>query len=175
MVETYEKRKASAMRFNISDTVLRDHPGIEELLWSIAVHSKEEDPDITLMGLYVQVRRSRKRTHWAGNAWPTEHTRCYRTKVPTVTVHPAGKITMSIGADCTQEDIIQLFSHELRHNGQFHRGRQRFGYMTCDPMPEEDIEPDCYEFEDTILTKMAYAVPKKYQGYSTRNELLPSN
>jgi hypothetical protein len=145
------------------------------LLWAVAVHSKEEDPDIKLMGLHVQVRRSRHDNYWAGNAWPEEQTRVYRTNPSTLIIHPAGKITMSLGASISRHDIIRVFAHELRHIGQFHRGRKEHGYLTCSPMFEEDIEPDCYEFEDLILDKMAVTRCKGYKGeHSTHDELLAS-
>lgn len=163
------------MRIKVSDSVAKDHPGIEDLLWRVAVNAKEEDPDITLMGLHVQVRRSRHDDYWAGNAWPTEHTRVYRTSPASIITHPAGKVTMSLGAAISDRDIIRVFAHELRHIGQFHRGRQKYGYMTCSPMLEEDIEPDCYEFEDLILDKLAQPRCKGYRGeHSTHHELHPS-
>jgi hypothetical protein len=167
--------QGEALRFNISESVYQDHPYIEELLWNVAVHSKQADPDIKLMGLHVQVRRSRKSKHWAGNAWPNEETRVYRTRTPSLIVHPAGKVTMSIAADCSERDVMRLFAHELRHIGQFHRGRRLYGYLTTAPMAEEDIEVDCYDFEDSILEKMTNAMPKCYRGQSGRDELLQSD
>lgn len=141
------------MKVVLSQSVLEDHPKINELLWATAVAAKEEDPDIHLMGLRVQVRRSCKKTFWSGHAWPCEHT---TTSTGKVHVHPAGKITMSVGCDCSEQDIVQLFAHELRHIGQFHRGRYEYGYLTCDWV-DYDVEQDCYDFEDIILYKFSGA------------------
>lgn len=135
------------MRFDITDAVRRDHPGIEDLLWRVAVLAKTEDPDIKLMGLHVRAIRSTEEDHWNGWAWPEEDSILYGKKL----VHPAGRIDLRIGAKVDDAGIMQLFAHELRHIGQFHRGRQSFGYLTTDHMTTS-CEQDCYDFEDLILS-----------------------
>lgn len=159
------------MRLKVSESVAKDHADIEDLLWRVAVYCKEEDPDITLMGLHVQVRKNARPTYWSGMAYPHEHTVSYRTHPSTIVTHPAGRITMNIGSSNSTRDITTLFSHELRHIGQFHRGRKCHGFLTCDPMDPDEIEPDCYEFEELIIAKMQLALPKRYSGHSTFDEI----
>lgn len=157
------------MKVILSAAVKQDRPGLDDRLWEIACASKEADPDITLMGLMVKIRRSRYVDYWNGHAWPYEHSpwdyedlRRYEGRVE---VHPAGKITMSIGEEVPDEDVDRLFAHELRHIGQFHRGRKQFGYLTTDHMGLYEVEPDALGFEQAILERMS--VPNLNNCYST--------
>lgn len=154
------------MRQAISDGVISDHPGIEDLLWRVAVYSCENDPDITLTGLYLQVRRSPDHLAWSGKAWPKESSGGIRR-----ISHPAGRINLCIGADVPDKDIIRLFAHELRHIGQFHRGRKVCGFLGTYPLDNDEVEPDALRFELDILNKILLPIPKKYKGRSTHEEL----
>lgn len=144
------------MRFDITAAVEQDHPGIQDLLWRIAVLAKNADPDIKLMGLYVRAIKDTSDINWSGWALPEEESYLYRKKL----VHPAGRIDLRIGTGVSDVGITRLFAHELRHIGQFHRGRQVHGYLTTDHLPDEEVEPDCYAFEDEIL-KMNNRTPCK--------------
>lgn len=155
------------MRAAISSRVLSEHPSLEERLWAVAVHAKEADPDIKLMGLHVRACRSPKPGHWNGWAHPREESVLYHRHL----IHPAGRIDMRIGINVPEEDIIRLFAHELRHIGQFHRGRKLYGYLTTDPMAEADIEPDCHDFEKFILKKFARARCRGRKGVQSRPDM----
>lgn len=147
------------MRVIYSQTVGHNHPAIEEQLWGVAVRCKEADPDIKLMGLHVSLRSSTP-THWAGQAFPEEET--YLLRPRGLIIHPAGRITMSVGAKVTYTSIVRLFAHELRHIGQFHRGRRLYGYLTDEWLDENQVEPDACEFEETILQRMKYSRSRCY-------------
>lgn len=137
------------MRVAISRGVVTLRPELEDQLWAVACHAKEADHDIKLTGLHVQIRKACQPEHWAGLAWPKEETWRYNR----IVVHPAGRIDLSIGTGVQASSIIRLFAHELRHIGQFHRGRKIYGYLTTEHMYEDEIEPDCYDFEEYVLQK----------------------
>jgi hypothetical protein len=147
------------VRVALSQSIQREHSGLEDQLWAIGCHSKSSDMDIKLMGLHVRIISSKDTDHWSGWAYPEEESLFYNKAL----CHPAGRIQLTIGQDVTKKEIIRLFSHELRHIGQFHRGRKLFGFMTTHHMPETAIEQDCYDFEDHIIKKMGLA---KCRGYA---------
>jgi hypothetical protein len=66
-----------------------------------------------------------------------------------------GKITMTICPDINDSGLVRLFSHELRHIAQFHRGRKKFGTLTIDPLRPHEAEMDAYEFEEAMVAKLA--------------------
>lgn len=147
------------MRVVVSPAVLEDHPMIYQHLWSVGVEAQELDPDIHLHGLFVWARRSRKDGYYAGNAWGSERTWDARCKQ--LILHPAGKITMSLASDLYDYDIARVFAHELRHIGQFHRGRYRTGFLGTEHMPDREVEPDALAFEERLLSKMG--LPEDYE------------
>jgi hypothetical protein len=149
------------MRVLIGPKAAQERPLLARQLWDIAVKAQELDPDIHLHGLLVKVRRSRLAENWEGNAWPEERTWDVRQRH--LYLHPAGKVTMSIGSKVAYPDVVRLFAHELRHIGQFHRGRYHTGFLGTGHMVEVDIEPDCYDFEDMVLAKMG--MPSDYECY----------
>lgn len=128
-------------------------PNIEEQLWGVACRCKEADPAIKIMGLHISIRSSSRPLHWAGQAIPEEETYMLRPKQ--LIVHPAGRITMTLGDKVSYTNTIRLFAHELRHIGQYHRGRKEYGYLTTEWMPESQVEKDAYAFEDEILDRMS--------------------
>lgn len=137
------------MRVSISKGVLKHRPELENQLWNIGCYAKEIDPDIKLMGLHVRVIKARNKGHWYGWAHPEEESTHYRKKL----IHPAGRIDLSIGESVSDIALVRLFAHELRHIGQFHRGRKLRGYLTCEYMKDGEVEPDCYRFEDDIVRR----------------------
>ena len=136
---------------DISPSILRAYPLIDDMLWDTMVFAKNADYDIKTNGLHVRVIKAPTPTDWWGWAYPEEQSR-YRRKV---LVHPAGRITLTVGTGVKPIEIVRLTAHELRHIGQFHRGRKVLGYLTAEWMKEEDVEADCYEFEDYIVKKYA--------------------
>lgn len=147
------------MRVDVSSSIQRTYPAIEDVLWNVGVYSKQADWDIKLMGLHVQIRKHKASTSWGGWAFPHEDSSYYSTK----RVHPAGRIDLSIGLMVPEIDIVRLFAHELRHIGQFHRGRKIHGYLTTEWMSESDVEPDCHEFEEYIVQKYDRIACKGYK------------
>lgn len=134
------------MRIDASRAVLKIRPDLEDVLWNIACYCKEEDHDIRLMGLWVRARADHRTGHWNGWAWPREESNLYGVS----RVHPAGRIDLALGQNVTEPTVVRLFAHELRHIGQFHRGRKQTGFMNI-LMGETEIEPDCDAFADTIV------------------------
>lgn len=147
------------MRVDCSSSITRAFPDLEDLLWNVGVYAKNEDRDIKLMGLRVRAIKSRAPDHWYGWAHPWEESSLYGSRL----IHPAGRIDLGLGSAIREQDIVRVFAHELRHIGQFHRGRKRFGYLTTEHMKESTIEQDCYDFEESIVRKFGLAC----KGYST--------
>ena len=123
---------------------------LEERLWEIAVHSKTVDPEIKLSGLHVRVLPARSIGIWSGWALPREESSWYNGKL----IHPAGRINLYLSEGMGEGSLVRLFSHELRHIGNFHRGRQQYGYLTDKHMKPDLVEPDCHEFEEIILREV---------------------
>lgn len=149
------------MRVLIGPKTRLTRPELRSQLWTVAVNAQEIDPDIHVLGLLVRIRQSRVPQNWEGNAWPDE--RSYDARSRRLYVHPAGKITMSIGEQVPYPEVVRLFAHELRHIGQFHRNRYETGFLGTDNMLDYQVEPDCYEFEDKVLAKMG--LPVDYECY----------
>lgn len=141
------------MRVDATLAIAQAFPDLEDLLWNIGVYAKNADHDIKLMGLRVRVLKARKADNWYGWAHPFEESVLYGNRL----IHPAGRIDLGLGSKTSKEEVIRVFSHELRHIGQFHRGRQIFGYLTTEHMNPPHIEEDCYEFEDCIVGKFGMA------------------
>lgn len=135
------------MRIYVSPSIDVLYPDIEELLWDVGLKAWRVDRDIQLEGLRVRVTKAREPDSWYGWAFPWQKSCLYGKHL----IHPAGRIDLSIGAKVDDDVIITLFAHELRHIGQFHRGRQIYGYLTTQHMNEQCVETDCYEFEESIL------------------------
>jgi hypothetical protein len=135
------------MRTSITTAVLLAHPDIEDILWSTMVHAMDADWAIRASGLHVRVRKAPEDRMWWGWAYPEEHSTFYRKRL----VHPAGRITLTIGNDVSKRDIVRLVAHELRHIGQFHRGRKLTGFLTAGWMDDDEVEPDCYAFEEHVI------------------------
>lgn len=106
----------------------------------MATLSQRSDSDLRIGELYVSVRRYDDPDGYVGNAWPEEFP------------HADGKITLSIGDNIPEQDIIKLFAHELRHIGWFHRGRKRYHEFDC-PLTEVEAENDAEQFERKILER----------------------
>lgn len=151
------------MRVDCTTAVLTAFPDIDDTLWDIAVHAKSLDHDIKLTGLRVRVIKSRYPMHWYGWAHPLEESRLYGSKL----IHPAGRIDLGIGVEVDRESIICLMAHELRHIGQYHRGRQMYGYLTTQHMKESGIERDCYEFEEQVAKSFGVSC-KGYKACTVR-------
>lgn len=145
------------MRIDVSPAISRAFPDLDELLWNVGVYSKESDWDIKLMGLYVRIKKHRFATQWYGWAHPQEESTLYGRRF----IHPAGRIDLGVGCSVGEDEIVRLFAHELRHIGQFHRGRKIYGYLTTEHMKEQRVESDCYEFEEYIAKKFGPA----HSGY----------
>lgn len=139
------------MRTSISPSVLKAYPDIDDILWDTLVYAKNADWDIRTNGLHVRVQKAHMPKDWWGWAYPEEQSRAYRKML----IHPAGRISLTVGDDVSRLEIVRLVAHELRHIGQFHRGRKLTGYLTTEWMKESEVELDCYEFEEYVVKKYA--------------------
>lgn len=146
------------MKTVISVTLQKTHPDLETILWRTACLSKEHDNDIQFDGLLVRATKSRTQ-YWTGSASPYEDS-TIRTKKY---IHPGGRIDLHLTKGMVRRSIIVLFAHELRHIGQFHRGRKKYGVMGWDGTPEDEFERDCMEFEQLIANLMM-AGTSTYKG-----------
>lgn len=125
-------------------------PAIDELCADVKRVACRLDRDIRTRELRVDARRNNFPGTYKGWAHPvTRYSEGART-----TYHSDGLIRMFIGRECGDEDIIRLYAHELRHIGQFHRGRKEYGTMTIAPLSTLDSEADAEAFEDRVLDRM---------------------
>lgn len=159
------------MKLSIARPVIKCHKDLDEELWQIAVVSKEADPDIKLMGLFVRVRlsSSSKEDYFSGISYPYEESNYNGRRI----LHPAGRINMTLGTKVSEEDKAILFAHELRHIGQFHRGRKIRGYLDADFMGDDyKIEGDCYKFEQEVISRLyinRLEYTKKFNSFTRNN------
>jgi hypothetical protein len=132
------------MKTVISDAMQKAHPNLEGVLWRTACMAKEQDNDIMISGLLVRIVKS-KDLYWTGSADPHEESILYKKKL----IHPAGRIDLRLTTGMIQRSIVVLFAHELKHIGQFHRGRKKNGVLSVEGA-DYLIEEDCILFEKQI-------------------------
>jgi hypothetical protein len=138
------------MVYSMTPGLLNAYPTLDELLTEIKRVCCALDRDISTRDLRVEARRNPSPQTYNGWAYPvTRLVERHRT-----TYHRDGLVRMWIGAQCCEEDIIRLYAHELRHIGQFHRGRKRYGNMTIHPLTEVGSEDDAESFEARVLERM---------------------
>jgi hypothetical protein len=125
-------------------------PYISLVLYEISALAVEIDPDIGLSGLYVEGQISKKPTHYSGVAYPST----LSIKRKHTIFHPNGKIALSFARRNSFEEIVRLFGHELRHIGQYHRGRETHECMTIRPLTGDESEEDAYWFEDQLWERI---------------------
>jgi hypothetical protein len=130
----------------ISQSIQKAHPNLERILWRTACIAKEYDNEITISGLFVRVTKSPS-LYWSGNADPLEETVLYNK----IICHPAGRVNLKLTGGMVERSVIILFAHELRHIGQFNKGRRKYGVLMTE-ITESDylIEKDAYTFEKKI-------------------------
>ncbi|WP_028058441.1 hypothetical protein [Candidatus Solirubrobacter pratensis] len=140
------------MDLYLSPGMLRYRPEVTSHIRQIKDVAVRLDRDIRLRGLRVEVTRNPHFDRYSGWAVPEVHSRSRQGYI--THAHPDGLITLRIGDECGDEDIIRLTAHELRHIGQFHRGRKRYGVMTTAPLDHWESERDAEGFEDRVLERM---------------------
>lgn len=145
------------MRTDISPCILKAHQNIDNILWRTACACKEQDNDITINGLFVRVTKSSTK-YWTGTAFPYESSSLHYKVIS----HPAGRINLRLTIDMIDRSVVILFAHELRHIGQFHRGRKKFGFLVSEAH-ENDSEDDSREFEKLIADAVMHGT-KTYRG-----------
>lgn len=138
------------MRVSCSVGVRCEFPDIEVLLDETKRVCREKDRNIRVRDLFVDVRLSKSHDKFNGWAHPEE----YSVRRNQFRWHENGWIQMSLGFECSDLDIVRLFSHELRHISQFNRGLRKFGILTIEPMTPQESEDDAYDFEERILELM---------------------
>lgn len=111
----------------------------------IAEGAKEIDPDIDDAELFIRGRCCQ--SPFTGTAYPFEFSGYGSTRI----FHRNGKITFQLASDTKLVDIVRLIGHELRHIGQFHRGKREHGFLTISPLREHTSELDAFSFEDVLL------------------------
>lgn len=130
------------------------HPDLHRNLREIVKCCRSFDRDLRTRNLLVDVRRLRDNCY-CGSALPKEYSWDRRRRHGSqLSYHQNGKITMSINERTPIEGIARLFSHELRHIAQFHRGKRQFGTLTILSLTPLQAEDDAYEFEDDILGRL---------------------
>jgi hypothetical protein len=137
-------------KLEMSDAIKKLYPALAWDLRFIHQDACALDPDIPEDRFLVYVRKSRRDDYWNGHAYPYKATKRYGKRVE----HLNGRITMSLGGDIDHADIVRIFSHELRHLGQYARGRKALGFLTNANMPISEREPDCLRFEGRVLKAM---------------------
>lgn len=135
------------MELRLSSTVSCLYPFLASGIREITRCAQVLDEDIIVQNLLIEVRAHWKPSTFCGMAFPERSS----WKRGTYRSHADGRILLTIGAGIHEEDLIRLLSHELRHIGQFHRGIERFGFMTAQYMTDEACEDDAYDFEDYVL------------------------
>lgn len=141
----------ATMRTIVSLSVQKSHPNLETILWHTACIAKSHDNDIMIGGLLVRITKS-PTTYWSGVAYPLEETCLYNKKL----IHPAGRIDLRVTTGMITRSIATLFAHELKHIGDFHRGRKRCGVLSDegDIRPLFAIEDECIKFEKMIAAQV---------------------
>jgi hypothetical protein len=138
------------MQVSCSAGVDCEFPHIRPLLNDVKRVVREKDRHVRVSGLYVDVRLSRRHDRYNGWAHPDT----YSIRWGQLRVHDNGWVQMSLGASCSDKDIIRLFAHELRHIGQFNRGKSLIGVLSTYPLNQQQSEDDAYDFEGRILDLM---------------------
>lgn len=138
------------MIYSLSPGLFDCFPAFDELLAEIKRVACVLDRDIRVRDLRVEAKRNNQPSFYKGWAYPLTRLRDGKG----TTYHRDGLIRMQIGGACGEEDVIRLYAHELRHIGQFHRGRRRFGAMTINPMSDDASEDDAVDFEDCVLERI---------------------
>lgn len=138
------------MIYSLSPGLVDAFPSIDDILGKVRKVACKLDRDISVRALRVEARRNNHPDYYKGWAYPLTRLREGRG----MTYHADGLIRLQVGAQCCEHDIICLYAHELRHIGQFHRGRRRYGTMTVEPMTEEASEADAEDFEIRVLDRV---------------------
>ena len=131
---------------------------LDYLLWEVNDVAHKLDPDIPTKDFYVGAQVSRYPTSWTGHAHPQE--KYYDKRRGKTLECPNGRVTMSFGEYVSENRIRRLFAHELRHLGQFERGRKETGQLNLRHMYRLLVEPDCIAFEGRVLREMG--LPDEY-------------
>jgi hypothetical protein len=121
-------------------------PVTSTVLFEVAKVCTELDSDLCLDGLYIEGQINKRPEYYGGIAYPSTLT---KTRKQTV-FHPDGKIVLNFSRSNNFEEVVRLFAHELRHIGQFHRGRETHDYMTIQPLTSNESEEDAYWFETQV-------------------------
>lgn len=139
------------MIIELSQTLQQTRPHLADWISEAAYWCQSVDPDIDLDGLHISVRQSRKLRNWTGAAWPhsvsLDRRRHKRRK------HPSGRVTLTIGKLVPRAEVARITAHELRHIGQFARGRKLIGHLTC-MMGDRESECDSLIFEGKVMRAM---------------------
>lgn len=138
------------MTYSISPGLLDLFPGLDELLVRVRSVACSLDRDIRVSDLRVEARKHRGEAVYQGWA----HPRASSVIGGRTVRHRDGLVRLAIGSGCEDEDIIRVFAHELRHIGQFHRGRRHYGQLSL-AMCEVASEQDAEDFEDRVLERLA--------------------
>lgn len=138
------------MIYALTPGLMDAFPAVDDLLAKVRKVACKLDKDIHIRDLRVEARRNTQPRYFTGWAYPLTRF----TDGNGTTYHRDGLIRMQIGALSTDEDITRLYAHELRHIGQFHRGRARYGAMSIAPLTEDESEADADEFELRVLERV---------------------
>jgi hypothetical protein len=152
----------------ISSSILKAHPSIEDTIWKTLVAAVYLDEDIRIEGLFIRVTKAKADGDYFGWAYPDERTWIGKKSI----AHPGGRIDLRLGVKVSKRAITTLFAHELRHIGQFHRGRKKLGFFSADYLDDRLCETDCFEFEKRVLETLRIGTHIT-QGTDGSSNLLP--
>lgn len=138
------------MEIRISQRLKDTQPDLNHILTEISCLARSLDRKIKSRDVLVKIRCDPHPENFVGTAWPMT----YSVDRRKVVSHVNGKITMTLGYGCGTKETTILFAHELRHLGQFYRGRERYGILTTRPLAAWESEIDAYEFENKVWERM---------------------
>jgi hypothetical protein len=136
--------------YSLSPGLLDVFPALDELLAEIKRIACKLDRDIRTRDLRVEARRNTQPDFYKGWAYPVTRLRDGNG----TTYHGDGLVRLHVGANCDEADVVRLYAHELRHIGQFHRGRKAYGTMTISPLSQQASERDAERFEARVLKRI---------------------
>jgi hypothetical protein len=142
------------MTIRVSSNLSNFIPDLKEMLYEVAACSRSLDRKIRTKHLYVEARCAPWTDDFSGTAFAEAYTIDRRWQKTKVILHENGKVTMSLGSSVGFEHVARLFAHELRHIGQFHRGKERYGFLFCVPKSEKESEIDAFCFEQKVVDRL---------------------
>lgn len=143
------------MDLRLSPRLQAAFPWLRDEASAIVRECRRVDRDLRTGDLLVEARCHPRVARFQGWAHPQAFS-WFRDQPRT---HENGRIQLVVGEAIRRTDFVRLLAHELRHIGQFHRGKREFGYLTSEHMTDAECENDAYLFEYKILDRLGIHYP----------------